>query len=361
MVLFLKQDIIILEVITFENGNYVVYSKTDTSKCLTVNPSTLSVTLSTYIGSQYQKWGMYYSGNGNALRSEASDTRVSGYKLVINSTTCSVSNSTYTPVGFIDVSWFVPCTSISLSNFTIVFGNSKNLYPTCTGASGATANVSSGNWLDFSVTDGTSNVVAMSSNSLVAKEAGIKKIKIQNKITRAEGYTIVTVQPMQVKLPVTPVEQAKSLWCWAACAEMAGKYAYPSSNRTQWDVVKELKGWLLNPHPDEGGNLNDSINGSEFVAHNTKTFYSSQDVSWETLCDLMNLGKPVQAQVSKYENGVRQIGHIVVIIECYVTGNESSVTCMVRYINPLGGEHTCSYELFCNGYLGGTVDAIVYY
>lgn len=52
-------------------GVYVVYSNTDTSKCLTVNPSTRQVTLAAYSGSQYQKWRMYYSGNGNALQSEA--------------------------------------------------------------------------------------------------------------------------------------------------------------------------------------------------------------------------------------------------------------------------------------------------
>jgi len=96
------------------DGNYIVYSNTDKAKCLTVNPSTGNVSLSNYTASKYQKWKMYYSGNGNALSSMATDSPVYGYKLVINSTSCSVSNTTFTPVGFFDVSWYVPVSTLHI-------------------------------------------------------------------------------------------------------------------------------------------------------------------------------------------------------------------------------------------------------
>lgn len=346
-------------------GVYVVYSNTDTSKCLTVNPSTRQVTLAAYSGSQYQKWRMYYSGNGNALQSEATDTAVSGYKLVIGSSSCSVSNTTYTPVGFIDVSWFIPCTSISLANQTLVRGNSRYVHPTCTGAGGATANVSSGNWLSFAVVDGTTNVITVNSNYVSSVQVGIKQIRIRNKITQTTGYATIFVQPMETALSVTSVVQAKTYWCWAACAEMAGKQAYPTSDRTQWDVVEEVKGWLLNPHPDSSGDLDDSIEGSEFVTYGTKSFNKSyDDISWETLCDNMASGKAVQAQAGYYTaSGARNGGHVVVIIECFVSGSATSVTRNIRYIDPGdGATYTCTYESFCNGTFNTRMfDGIVYY
>lgn len=346
-------------------GVYVVYSNTDSTKCLTVNPSTRQVTLAAYSGSQYQKWGMYYSGNGNALQSEATDTAVSGYKLVIGSSSCFVSNTTYTPVGFIDVSWFVPCTSISLEDQTLVRGTGKNLFPTCTGAGGATANITSANWLNFDVVDGTTNVITTNSNRVSAIQVGIKQIRIRNKITQATGYVTIFVQPMEGALNVTSVVQAKTNWCWAACTEMAGKQAYPSSDRTQWDVVKEVKGWLLNQHPNSTGDLDDSIEGSEYVTYGTITFSKSyDDISWETLCNNMALGKAIQAQAGYYTaSGVRKGGHVVVIIECFVSGTSTSVKRYIRYIDPADGEtYVCTYENFCNGTFNNRIfDGIVYY
>ena len=347
------------------SGNYVVYSNTDTSKCLTVNPSTYQVTLESYSNSQYQKWRMYYSGNGHALQSDATDAAVSGYKLVIASNSCSVSNTTYTPVGFINVSWFIPCTSISLADQTLIRGNSKYLYPTCTGEGGVNANVTSANWLSFIVVDGSSNVITLDSNYVSSVQIGIKQIRIRNKITQATGYATIFVQPMETALNVTSVVQAKSNWCWAACTEMAGKQAYPTSDRTQWDVVKKVKGWFLNQYPNSTGSLDDSIEGSEYITYYTKTFNKSvYDTSWETLCNNMVSGKAVQAQAGYYSaSGERTGGHVVVIIKCYVSGTSTSVTKYIQYIDPWdGATYTCTYESFCDGSFNSRrFDGIVYY
>lgn len=44
-------------------------------------------------------------------------------------------------------------------------------------------------------------------------------------------------QAAMTELVVSKIQQTKSNWCWAAAAEMAGKYKYSSSTRTQSDVV----------------------------------------------------------------------------------------------------------------------------
>ena len=46
---------------------------------------------------------------------------------------------------------------------------------------------------------------------------------------------------------VTPVQQLQSNWCWAACAQMAGRSKYPSSTRTQIHVVNHIYGTYDNP------------------------------------------------------------------------------------------------------------------
>ena len=52
---------------------------------------------------------------------------------------------------------------------------------------------------------------------------------------------------------VTPIQQAKRYWCWAACAEMVGKYFKPDTSKTQWDVVRATKGTEDEPYPDVSG------------------------------------------------------------------------------------------------------------
>ena len=176
------------------NGDYIVYSNTDSTKCLTVNPTTCSVTLATYSGSQYQKWGMYYSGNGNALQSEATDTAVSGHKLVINSSTCFVSDSTYTPVGFIDVSWFVPCSSIAVRDMAVAVNDDHYMYSPTYTPSNSTCN--GNNWLTY--TSGNTSVCTINSSGLVTgRTIGTATISIVHKITRATGsFTVRVLNPL---------------------------------------------------------------------------------------------------------------------------------------------------------------------
>jgi len=171
-------------------GVYVVYSNTDTSKCLTINPSTRQVTLSAYSGSQYQKWGMYFSNNGNALQSEATDSAVSGYKLVFNGTSCSVSNTSYTPVGFIDVSWFVPCNSITGRDMMVAVNSSSYMYEPTFYPDNSTCNGE--NWLIC--VSGNSSVCTIDTLGRVnGLTLGSTVVTILHKITRVTGSFIVQV------------------------------------------------------------------------------------------------------------------------------------------------------------------------
>lgn len=177
------------------NGDYIVYSNTDTSKCLTVNPTTRAVTLSTYSSSsQYQRWKMYYSANGNALQCVSSDSNVNGYRLVINYTSCNVSNTSYTPVGFIDVSWFVPCTSIVGRDMAVAVSGSYYMYEPTYNPSTSTCN--GDNWLSYA--SGNTSVCTIDTQGKVTGvSSGSTTITITHKITRATGdFTVRVLTPL---------------------------------------------------------------------------------------------------------------------------------------------------------------------
>ena len=173
------------------DGDYIVYSYTDSTKCLTINPSTKAVTLSTYTGSEYQKWRMYYSGNGNTLRSMANDSTVSGYKLVINGSSCYVSNTTYTPVGFFDVSWYTPVSTLSYSNFYLALEQNKTVTPT---KSPSDANCSN-NWINWSSSN-TSKFTVNDNGKVTGVSAGTATLTFRDKITRKYGTCTITVMPI---------------------------------------------------------------------------------------------------------------------------------------------------------------------
>lgn len=66
---------------------------------------------------------------------------------------------------------------------------------------------------------------------------------------------------------VVSVKQARTNWCWAACAEVSGKNVYPGSTRTQYNVVTYIKG---RSSINEGGSISESAKGSQYVAYDKK-------------------------------------------------------------------------------------------
>lgn len=171
------------------SGNYIVYSYSNPTKCLTVNPSTKTVSLSTYdSSSNYQKWKMYYSSNGNALKCVSSDSSVNGYTLVINDTSLSVSNSTFTPVGFFAVDWYVPVTSLSCPSFYLAPEQSKDVSLNKTPSDATSSN----KWTIWSSVN-----TAVFTVDAVGKTTGISTgtatLRFTDKITRKSNTCVVTV------------------------------------------------------------------------------------------------------------------------------------------------------------------------
>ncbi len=170
------------------SGKYIVYSNTDNTKCLTVNPNTKKVSLSNYSNSQYQKWQMAYStNNGNALVCAATDSAVNGYKLVINTDDMRVSNTTYTKVGFFQVSNYIPTTALSHDAVYIALKDTKTL-GLVTSPNNATC---SNAWV---VWESSSSIVSVSSGVVTGNVVGTTTLTFTDKITRVSGSCLVTVR-----------------------------------------------------------------------------------------------------------------------------------------------------------------------
>jgi len=155
----------------------------------------------------------------------------------------------------------------------------------------------------------------------------------------------------QNSVSVTIVTQSKSNWCWAACAEMIGKYYKPSWNfRNQSSIVKYVKGSTIN----QSGSLYESAKGTKYCAYNKKSF-SYIGVSqytgiwtWDRIRTEVDNGNPLQACAGYYNNGQRNGGHIVVIYGWLL--NNSNDTYYIRYIDPWDGtQKLCLYSQFVNG------------
>ncbi|MBQ4375791.1 MAG: C39 family peptidase, partial [Erysipelotrichales bacterium] len=65
-------------------------------------------------------------------------------------------------------------------------------------------------------------------------------------------------------------EQEYSTWCWAACAQMEGKY-HTGSLRPQYSIVEYIMG---NPHSLQMANISQIESACIFAAYNNLTFGS---------------------------------------------------------------------------------------
>ncbi len=170
-----------------------------------------------------------------------------------------------------------------------------------------------------------------------------------------------TVQTESVD--IEGVTQAKSKWCWAACAEITGKAVYPSSSRDQYDVVIFLKGTDSDPYPDKSGSRQDSATGSEYVAYNTENF-TSKGSKWNfsQIVTSISHGYPVQAAAGYYTGIIRTGGHVVVIYMTQFIDNSSGTEAYIDYYDPWDGtNHHCTLDAFSDGsYNGRKYDQTIY-
>ena len=172
--------------------------------------------------------------------------------------------------------------------------------------------------------------------------------------------SLSSISTSAAELSISIVTQAKTEWCWAASAEMAGKYAYSSSTRDQWDVVNHVHGTIFDSYPNKSGSIANSASGSKHMTHNTKTFsYIASAYTISQIRTSINTNsKPLQAGAGYYNsNGNRNGGHMVVISGVTSTGET------ITYLDPWDGtKHTCTLTAFGDAsYNGRKYDQTVYY
>lgn len=115
----------------------------------------------------------------------------------------------------------------------------------------------------------------------------------------------MTANALAATLDVDRVTQAKTNWCWAASSEMIGTYHNSSSSRTQWDIVKYIKG---SSYPNEGGTTSDITKGIKYVSMDTVTYQSGSVASWSTHTTQISNGNPIAVWVDWTNGGA----HLVV-------------------------------------------------
>lgn len=101
-------------------------------------------------------------------------------------------------------------------------------------------------------------------------------------------------------LDLTRVKQAKTNWCWAATSEMIGKYMNSSSTRTQWDIVKHIKG---SSYPNEGGSVSNIKTAIKYASVDTVTYKSGTTRSWSVHKSNIDSGNPIAVWMSWDNNG----------------------------------------------------------
>ena len=131
---------------------------------------------------------------------------------------------------------------------------------------------------------------------------------------------------------LTDVQQAKTNWCWAACAEMAGHYVDPETDKTQWAVVRYFKGTSTDDFPNVPGNCYEIERAIEYVANNKVNYYVSGsalrcgDIYNEVVVD----DKAIVASMQPSSG----TGHAILVYGIrYACGVD-----YVRYIDPWEGE-----------------------
>lgn len=113
--------------------------------------------------------------------------------------------------------------------------------------------------------------------------------------------TSVISNAATVTLSVQSVPQQTQAWCWAASAEMLGKFATPSSTRTQQNAVINLYGYL---NENGGATSSQELNAINYVAMSNK--YSLLNYwlyQFNDMKSYINDGYPVGVMLEKTSGG----------------------------------------------------------
>lgn len=155
--------------------------------------------------------------------------------------------------------------------------------------------------------------------------------------------SIPTIHAVEKTLNVTPAQQEKTKWCWAATAQMTGKFVYPSSTATQTQIVIHVKGSNIN----SGATIYETANGTMYATNDTITFAAAlAPFEFELVKEYIDANLPIQPLVHKtYSDGTKS-GHYYVI-RGY---SKTTYSSYLYLIDPWDGSGKfVSYDNFLNG------------
>lgn len=154
----------------------------------------------------------------------------------------------------------------------------------------------------------------------------------------------VSVSAKKEELSAKYVKQQKTNWCWAASAENSVRYER-KIKRTQKDAVKKLKGWLLNPHPNIGGNAKDIKEAAEYISSGKENYsYLNKQETFNFLKRQVHI-KNVPIIIYDYYKGKQKTTRHAVAVIGYNDANDS-----IRvYDSDDGQKHWYDYKTLCNG------------
>lgn len=151
---------------------------------------------------------------------------------------------------------------------------------------------------------------------------------------------------------ITTVEQAKSNWCWAACAEMLARNIKPSTTYTQYDIVKYIKGTSSESYPNVTANASELRTGARYASGCIKGISTDYSVrSFSQIWNSIGNGYAVVASSAYYNSSnIRTNGHAVVIYATQFIDGSSGSSYYIDYIDPADGSRNhCTYSSFCDG------------
>ena len=122
---------------------------------------------------------------------------------------------------------------------------------------------------------------------------------------------------------VSRVEQEKSCWCWAACAEMLAHHE-KGYTRDQGDAVEYIKGTASNPRPNVTGTMTDCKNAVLYICENEFSVIKGNALQETALKNKIAAGYPVAAGILWFGGG----GHMVVL------DKYTDTTSLVRVVDP---------------------------
>lgn len=144
---------------------------------------------------------------------------------------------------------------------------------------------------------------------------------------------------------ITPVIQAKTYWCWAACCQMVGKNANSSSTRTQNDVVKYIYGSEV----DDVSDAETTASGATYAAKNARTYSYGNKRTFEQINASIVKGYALIAGLANSSTG-----HMVTIYGTQFIDNASGSSYYIDYVDPADGSRNhCTYSSFEDGSYNG--------